>query len=219
VSTPRQRSGPQPPPPGTQVAITLTAKPGDHAIVRVIAAPHRELADPGRAAQLLEPFAGALLVDVRVGERLVLPGAWVRREVVDRGEPRPPRPVRPTDLRPPAVIVGEGQDAALHWGLTSWPLALQAPLAIPAAARPDPHPVARLRRLVLVALGRRDEVALTLWRQDGFEVPWHDVRLIPRAAWWFEIAQVPPGTRYADAEAAQQVGRASPGQWPMGPSS
>src|SRR5690625_7784113 len=46
---------------------------------------HRELADPGRAAQLLEPFAGALLVDVRVGERLVLPGAWVRREVVDRG--------------------------------------------------------------------------------------------------------------------------------------
>src|SRR5699024_11198195 len=68
----------------------------------------------------------------------------------------------------------------------------------------------------LVALGRRDEVALTLWRQDGFEVPWHDVRLIPRAAWWFEIAQVPPGTRYADAEAAQQVGRASPGQWPMG---
>src|SRR5690625_7184858 len=54
VSTPRQRSGPQPPPAGTQVAITLTAKPGDHAIVRVIAAPHRELADPGRAAQLLD---------------------------------------------------------------------------------------------------------------------------------------------------------------------
>lgn len=210
MSIPRPQPGPQPPPSGTQVAIALTARPGDHAIVRVVAAPHRDLADPCGAAQLLEPFTGALLVDVRVGERLVLPGAWVRREVIDRGEPVPPRPVRSADLRPPAVIVGDGQDAALHWGLTTWPLALQVPLVIPAAARPDPHPTARLRRLVLVALGRRDEVALTLWRQDGFEVPWHDVRLIPRAAWWFEIAQVPPGTRYADAEAAQQVGRAAP---------
>lgn len=212
MSLPRPHSGPQPPAPGTQVAIALTARPGDHAIVRVVAAPHRDLADPGRAAHLLEPFTGALLVDVRVGERLVLPGAWVRREVVERGEPLPPRPVRSADLRPPAVIIGDGQDAALHWGLTTWPLALQVPLVIPAAARPDPHPTARLRRLVLVALGRRDEVALTLWRQDGFEVPWHDVRLIPRAAWWFEIAQVPPGTRYADAEVAQQVGRAAPGR-------
>ena len=56
MSLPRPHSGPQPPAPGTQVAIALTARPGDHAIVRVVAAPHRDLADPGRAAHLLEPF-------------------------------------------------------------------------------------------------------------------------------------------------------------------
>lgn len=207
MSPPLRR--PQQPPPGTQVRIALTARPEDHAVVRVIAAPCRDLAGAEHAAHLLEPFTAALLVDVRVGDRLVLPGAWAQPEVIGRGERMDERPVHPTDLRPPAVITGDGPQAVLHWGLTTWPLALQAQLAIPAAARADPHPLARLRRLVLVALGRRDEVALTLWRRADFEVPWHDARLIPGAARWFEIAQVPAGMRYADAEIAQGVGRAA----------
>lgn len=194
--------------PGTRVAIGLTPVPGDVAEVRVIAVPRRDLVHRGRLSGPLEPLADAILVDVHVGGRLVIPGAWVQPEVLERGEPLPPRPVRAEDLRPPAVVVGEGAWAALHWGETIWPLGIDGSLAIPSAARSSPHPLSRLRRLALVAAGRRREVALTLWQAEDFEVPWHDVRLMPRARWWFEMAQVPPGMRYADAEQAQGVGRA-----------
>lgn len=210
MTGPSRRPGQDPPLPGTQVQIALTTRPEDHAVVRVVAAGARDLGG-AVSGDPLRPFGRSLLVDVRVRDRLVLPGAWVQPEVLRRGDPLPDRPVRPADLRPPAVITGEDESAELHWGRTVWPLALGGPVAIPAAARADPHPLARLRRLILVALDRRDDVGLTLWRAPDFEVPWHDVRLIPRAAWWFEIAQVPAGTRYADAEAAQLAGRARPG--------
>ena len=89
-----------------------------------------------------------------------------------------------------------------------WPLDLGGAVAIPDAARADPHPLSRLRRLLLVAAGRRAEIALTMWQAPDFEIPWQDVRLLPRAASWFELAQVPTSMRYADAERAQGVGRA-----------
>ena len=60
--------------PGTRVRIPLTDRPGDHAVVRVIAAPRRDLARAGRLSEALRPFAEALLVDVHVGEKLLLPG-------------------------------------------------------------------------------------------------------------------------------------------------
>lgn len=199
-----------PPLPGTRVSIPLTDRPGDVAEVRVLAAPRRDMRHGGELSAPLRPFGEALLVDVAVGGRLVLPGAWVQGEVLTRGEPLPPAPVRAADLRPPAVIAGTPEAAELHWGETVWRLDLGGAVAIPDAARADPHPLSRLRRLALVASGRRDEIGLTLWRDPAFEVPWQDVRLLPRATSWFELAQVPPGMRYADAEAAQGVGRARP---------
>ena len=57
-----------------------------------------------------------------------------------------------------------------------------------------------------MAAGRRQEVALTLWRDPGFEVPWQDVRLVPHARWWFEMADVPPTATYADAARLQGIG-------------
>jgi hypothetical protein len=199
---------PTDPLPGTRVRIPLTDRPGDDAVVRVIAAPRRDLARRRRLGEPLRPFADALLVDVHAGGRMLLPGAWVQHEVLQRGEPLAPVPVAAADLRPPAVIAGTPDQAALHWGETVWPLELGGAVAIPAAGRADPHPLSRLRRLLLVAAGRRAEVALTLWQAPDFEIPWQDVRLLPRAASWFELAQVPPGMRYADAERAQGVGRA-----------
>ena len=68
--------------PGTRVRIPLTDRPGDEAVVRVIAAPRRDLARRGQLWEPLRPFADALLVDVRAGERLLLPGAWVQHEVL-----------------------------------------------------------------------------------------------------------------------------------------
>ena len=193
--------------PGTRVEIPLTTAPGDVAEVRLLAAPRRDLAWSGRLSTPLQPFADALLVEVRSAARVLLPGAWVQPEVFERGTPLPPRPVRAHELRLPAVIAGSGADLALHWGETIWPLDLGGAVAIPESARAGPHPLSRLRRLLLVAAGRRAEVALTRWQDPGFEVPWHDVRLLERAAEWFEIAQVPSGMRYADAERAQGVGR------------
>ncbi|MGY5764491.1 hypothetical protein ACXET9_04730 [Brachybacterium sp. DNPG3] len=198
--------------PGTRVLIPLVAdpaRPEDRAEVRVVAAPRRDLVrNGGPLSAPLRPAADALLVDVRVGGRTVIPGAWVQREVMERGEPIAPRSVTEQDLRPPAVIVGDSPEAVLHWGETVWPLPLGPTLAIPASARLSPHPLSRLRRLALVAAGRRAEVGLTLWRDPAFEIPWHDVRMLPHASWWFDSAQVPAGMRYADAEAAQGVGRA-----------
>lgn len=198
----------RPPLPGTRVRIALTDRPGDEATVRVLAAPRRDMAREGRLSPALAPFEDALLVDVSIGERLVLPGAWVEPEVLARGTAVAPVPVRAADLRPPAIILGTPARAALCWGETVWPLELGGVVAIPESARPSPHPFSRLRRLTLVAAGRRAEIGLTMWQAAGFEIPWHDVRLLPRAASWFELAQVPAGMRYADAEAAQGVGRA-----------
>lgn len=198
----------QAPLPGTRVRITLTDRPGDEAVVRVIAVPQRDMTHGGRLSPALVPFAEALLVDVTVSGTTLLPGAWVEREVLDRGAPLSPVPVTAADLRPPAVIAGPTDQAALCWGETVWPLDLGGVVAIPEAARAAPHPLSRLRRLVLVALGRRAEIALTLWQAPDLEVPWHDVRLLPHAGRWFELAGVPPGMRYADAERIQGVGRA-----------
>ncbi|ATG54909.1 hypothetical protein CFK41_09140 [Brachybacterium ginsengisoli] len=198
----------QEPLPGTRVRIALTDRPGDQAVVRVIAAPRRDMARGGRLSPALAPFADALLVDVSLGNRMLLPGAWVEREVLERGTPVAPTPVTAADLRPPAVIVGTPEDAVLCWGETVWPLDLGGVVAIPDSGRAGPHPLSRLRRLALVAAGRRDEIALTLWRDPTFEIPWQDVRMMPRAASWFELAQVPSGLRYADAERLQGVGRA-----------
>ncbi|APX31728.1 hypothetical protein BH708_02215 [Brachybacterium sp. P6-10-X1] len=194
--------------PGTRVTIALTPREGDLAVVRVIAAPQRDMVRAGTLGEVLRPFADALLVDVAVEGRLVLPGAWVQREVLQRGTAIERVPVAAGDLRPPAVIAGTPERAALHWGETVWPLALGGVVAIPSAARAAPHPLSRLRRLVMVALGRRQEIALTLWQDPDLEIPWHDVRLLPHAARWFELAQVPTGARYADAERIQGVGRA-----------
>lgn len=193
--------------PGARVEIPLTPARGDVAEVRLLAVPRRDLAWSGRLSSPLHPFADALLVDVRIAARVLLPGAWVQREVFERGTPLPPRPVRAHELRLPAVIAGSGPDLALHWGETIWPLDLGGAVAVPQAGRADPHPLSRLRRLLLVASGRREEIALTLWQDPDFEIPWQDVRLLERAAEWFEIAQVPSGMRYADAERAQGVGR------------
>ncbi|MFC7374419.1 MULTISPECIES: hypothetical protein [unclassified Brachybacterium] len=192
------------------MSIPLTDRVDDVAVVRVIAAPRRDMVHAGRLSVPLHPFADALLVDVAVDGRIVLPGAWVQREVIDRGTPIAPARVTAADLRPPAVIVGTPDQAELHWGETVWPLALGGAIAIPDASRADPHPLSRLRRLTLVAAGRRAEIALTLWQGQDVEIPWHDVRLLPRAGRWFELAQVPPGMRYADAERAQGTGRARP---------
>lgn len=204
----RPRARPPQPLPGTRVRIALTDRPGDTAVVRVLAAPRRDLSRAGALSPALEPFGDALLVDVTAGERLVLPGAWVQPEVLERGQAIGPVPVTAADLRPPAVLVGTSQAAELHWGETIWPLDLGGVVAIPEAAHANPHPLSRLRRLTLVAAGRRADIQLTSWQHEGFEVPWHDVRLLPRAASWFELAQVPAGMRYADAETAQGVGRA-----------
>ncbi|MGP5087302.1 hypothetical protein [Brachybacterium tyrofermentans] len=207
-SRPRDRGAPSDPLPGTRVTIPLTDAPGDLAVVRVIAAPRRDMVHADRLGTPLQPFADSLLVDVSVGARLVLPGAWVQREVLERGTPIGPVRVGAADLRPPAVIAGDGEHAQLHWGETVWPLDLGGVVAIPATARASAHPLSRLRRLVLVAAGRRADIALTLWQDPGFEVPWHDVRLLPRAARWFELSGVPAGMRYSDAERAHGVGRA-----------
>ena len=46
--------------PGTRVRIPLTDRPGDHAVVRVIAAPRRDLARAGRLSEALRPPADTL---------------------------------------------------------------------------------------------------------------------------------------------------------------
>lgn len=204
----QNRGGPSDPLPGTRVTIPLTDAPGDLAVVRVIAAPRRDMVRAGRVGTPLLPFADSLLVDVSVADGLVLPGAWVQREVLERGASISPARVGAADLRPPAVIAGDGERAQLQWGETVWPLDLGGVVAIPASARASAHSLSRLRRLVLVAAGRRADIALTLWQDPGFELPWHDVRLLPHAARWFELAGVPAGMRYSDAEQAHGVGRA-----------
>lgn len=202
-------SGAPAPERGAVLRLPLTAAPGDEAQVRILADLRRDVAphiDPSRADPL-RAVAGGVLVEVHAGGRMVLPGTWASREALEVLEPAPgPRPrLRAADLRMPAVVLGDGPAAVLAWGETIWPLPFDGSASVPASCRPAVHGRADLRRLVLAALGRIDEVGLTLWSAPGFEVPWHDVRLVPRARWWFAIAQVPAGMRYADAARAQGV--------------
>lgn len=187
------------------VAALPLGGPEDTAELRVVADVGRDLMplQPGASRRALEPVADAVLVDVTVRGRTVLPGAWLRRSDAQTLTISGYRPLTEADVRMPAVVIGHGAGAELAWGQTLWPLHLDEQIAVPETCRPSVHGLARLRRLVLVALGRRDEVALTLWREPGFEIPWHDVRMAPYARWWFELAQVPPGMRYADAARRQ----------------
>lgn len=188
------------------------------------------------ARENLECFGAGVLVEVRSAGRVVIPGAWAERSVLDgalqqgrheraglavqsagtapdagyRAAPAARAgaafaPVRGSDLRLPAALLGTGSEAVLAWGETRWRLQLDSAIAVPDSCRPGLHSAAQLRRLALVALGRREQVALTLWQDPSWDVPWHDVRLVPRAADWFSIAGVPSGLRYADAARAQGV--------------
>lgn len=191
--------------PGQTVLIPLSDRAGDVAEVRALLDRRRDIL-PRTDAVRADPLAvlgDAVLVDVSVRGRVVLPGAWVEPEVFSRGEPGARHRVSARDLRMPAVVLGDGAFAALAWGETVWPLPFDDSVQVPSEARPSAHPLSRLRRLVLIADDRHDEVGLTLWRAADFVVPWHDVRLLPRARWWFEMAQIPPGTRYADAARQQ----------------
>lgn len=196
--------------PGTSIALPLgTTTPdsaGDEAVVRLLAVPRRDLTRAGALAAPLRPFADAVLVEVSVGGRVVLPGAWVEPAVLGHGRPLPRTQVVPQDLRFPAVIAGEGRRAQLHWGETVWPLPFDDTVAIPAVCRLGIHSASRLRRLALVAAGRRKDVALTMWQKPDFEIPWHDVRLVPHARWWFEMAEVPPTATYRDALQMHGIG-------------
>lgn len=197
------------PAPGTTVALPLDRHgldAEDVALVRLLAVPRRDLTRAGTLAVPLQPFADALLVEVSVDGRVVLPGAWAEPSVLQQGRPAPRTQVVPDDLRLPAVVAGEGSAAQLHWGETVWPLPFDDTVAIPAVCRAGIHSTARLRRLALVAAGRRQDVALTLWRDPSFEVPWYDVRLVPHARWWFEMADVPPTATYRDALRLHGIG-------------
>ncbi|PWH05752.1 hypothetical protein DEO23_11140 [Brachybacterium endophyticum] len=190
---------------GDVLRLPLTAREGDAAEVRVLLDLRELRGRDQAAAEHLSVLGEGVLVEVRVGGRLLLPGAWTERSLLDLAADGQHRPVRAGDLRLPAVVLGGTGRTTLAWGETRWPLQLDASVAIPASCRPSPHSLPELRRLVLHASGRRAEIALTLWQDPRFDVPWHDVRLVPRASWWFEIAQVPEGMRYADAAASQDV--------------
>lgn len=193
----------EPPAPGTVLDLPLSPAPGDVAQVRVLAAARRDLLAAPDPAPTLRLFADAVLVEVSFRGRELLPGAWVD-DSLGTLERRPrPSPVDPARIRFPAVVLGEGRGSVLAWGETSWPLPLDGSVQVPESCRPGVHRAAELRRLALTALGRRAEVALTRWREEQFDVPWHDVRLVPHAAWWFDIAQVPHEMRYADAARSQ----------------
>lgn len=193
---------------GDMFRLPLTDRTGDDARVRILVVRSRLLWTSGNGvdpARSLAPFVGDLLVEVDVGGQVVLPGTWLEAQALDTLVPLGRHQVCARDLRLPAVVLGQGSGAELAWGETRWPLPFDDSVAIPDSCRPGAHSVATLRRLVLAAAGRREDIGLTLWRSDDFEVPWHDVRLAPRARWWFELAQVPPTMRYADAARAQSV--------------
>lgn len=195
------------PEPGRILELPLTGRAGDAAELRVLADVDRDLLPhaPRDRPWPLAALRGAVLVEATHEGRVVLPGAWVQTGDLARLTSTDHRAPAPADLRMPAVVLGDGRDAVLAWGETVWALPFEGRIAIPEAARPGAHSLARLRRLVLVALGRREEVGLTMWHDGAFEIPWHDVRLLPRARWWFDMAQVPAGMRYADAARVQGV--------------
>lgn len=191
--------------PGDELALPLAPREGDDARVRVLLDMRTLATNAPDAAEHLAVFGDGVLVEVRVRDRLVLPGVWAERSVLELAPTGRHETVLAEDLRLPAAVVGGTGRTSLAWGETRWPLPLDATVAIPSSCRPGPHSLPELRRLALHAAGRRAEIALTLWQDPGFDVPWRDVRLVPHATWWFEIAQVPPGTRYADAAAHQGV--------------
>ncbi|MCS6710613.1 hypothetical protein JSY14_00720 [Brachybacterium sp. EF45031] len=194
------------PPVGAVLRLPLTHHADDHAEVRVLVDLRRLPVDlPPAPVDLFGLMPGGMLVDVRVRGRVVIPGAWADGASLAALEVTGEHAVRPADLRLPAVVLETPRGRALAWGETLWPLPLAADVLIPDSCRPGVHSAAELRRLAMVAAGRTAELGLTLWQSRDFDVPWHDVRLVPRAAWWFDLAQVPPGMRYADAAASQQV--------------
>lgn len=192
---------------GACYELALTGRPGDRAEIRVLLDVCRDL-EPGVARDrpwALLPVRGAVLVEVSAGGRVVLPGAWAEPGDLAALPAIGHRPVTVADLRMPAFVLGFGSGAVLAWGETVWELPFDDSLAIPEACRPAVHSAAALRRLALVALDRRADVGLTLWNDPAFEVPWRDVRLVPRAKWWFDMAQVPASMRYADAARARGI--------------
>lgn len=191
------------PPAGTVLDLPLSDRGGDEAQVRVLAVARRDLLAAPDVAPVLDLFADALLVEVTHHGRDVLPGAWVDESVLSLPARTRPVAVDASRIRFPAVVLDEGHGSVLAWGETLWPLPLDGSVRVPASCRPGVHRVPALRRLVLTALGRGREVALTRWHEEGFDVPWHDVRLVPHAVWWFDVAQVPRHMRYADAARAQ----------------
>jgi hypothetical protein len=196
------------PSPGELFPLPLTDRAGDDAQLKILLVRSRLLWTSGNGtdpARSLAPFEGDLLVEVRSRGRVVLPGAWLEAAAVRTLSAQGREPVAAADLRLPAVVLGTGSEAVLAWGETRWQLPFDDSVAIPGSSRPGAHSLPTLRRLALVAAGRRQDVGLTLWRDEDFEIPWHDVRLAPRAGWWFELAQVPPTMRYADAARAQSV--------------
>lgn len=198
---------------GARMEVPFTGS-GEIATVRVLAVPERDLVREGRLSPALSSVSDGILVDVTAAGRTVLPGAWVDRAILEGARPVGQGRVPRRELRFPAVVVGEGQQALLLWGETAWPLPLTADVGIPAACRPALHRTADLRRLILAALGRRGEVGLTTWQDPGFDVPWHDVRLHPRARWWFDIAGIGDQRTYRRAAADCAVPVESlPGAW------
>lgn len=195
------------PRPGALFALPLTDRPGDGLTLRVLADLERDIAPsaPAHGPWPLDAIGAGVLVEARAGTRVVLPGAWLAPGELGRARAMGIGDLDPRDVRLPAVVLGDGAGSVLAWGETVWPLPFEdaAAPAIPAACRPRAHSLAELRRLALVALGRRADVGLTLWQDEAFEVPWADVRLVPRARWWFSLAQVPPEMTYADAARAQ----------------
>lgn len=195
--------------PGTRLQLGLTDRPGDEAELTVIVEAgtliRRRPSRPDGQDNPLRAVSGAVLVAASVEGRCVLPGAWAWPAELESLPRLGRRPLRPADLRLPAVVLGEGDRAQLAWGETLWPLPFDGAVAIPAAARPGAHRRTELRRLVLAAAGRREDVGLTLWRSPDFEIPFHDVRLLPHARWWFDMAQVPP-LPYAEIAELQGVG-------------
>ena len=197
----------QTPAPGTVLRTRLSESGDEELHLRVIADADRDLRQGTTASGewSLAPFSGAVLVEATVGGRIALPGAWIRENDLAPLERIGLAPVELRDLRLPAVIWGRGERAELVWGQSRWRMPLDPVVIIPPSLRAAVHSLVQVRRLALVALGRRAEVALTLWQDPDFDVPWHDVRLAPRAATWFELAQVPPTMIYADAARAAGI--------------
>lgn len=132
-------AGTSAPPIGTAVELPLGERPRDVAVARLLAVPPRDLLIDERLPPALHCVADARLVDVSIDGRRVLPGAWVEPRVLTQGRPVAGPAVTASDLRLPAVVLGEGRHAVLAWGgRRSGPF--------PSTTRsPSPSPAARTR--------------------------------------------------------------------------